>query len=722
MLRTLSVLSVLLSAVGLLSTTAQAASSPWVETDTTALRIVSQTDATGEPGAGGTSSITLGLHFKLQDHWKIYWRSPGDAGYPPSVEWDGSSNVKDARIHWPLPERFSILGFETLGYTNEAVLPLTVNLERPGEAVTFKAEISYLACAEICVPYDFTIELSLPSGPATPSAEAHLINRFQSLVPIVGDVQGLKIETVQFQIDPIDGGDRGTLYLNARSTSPFQAPDAFIEGPPEMAFAKPKVSLNANGDAALIEVGFEGLKALKSPMNQTQLTITLADASRGAEFTATAVAATAETLAAAQMQPMAPGPSIFVMLALAVLGGMILNLMPCVLPVLSIKLLGVVGHGGSDTRTVRLSFLASAAGIVSSFLVLAAVLIALKSAGLSIGWGIQFQHPWFLVAMALVVTLFACNLWGFFEVHLPERVNEIGGTTAHAHGLGGHFMTGALATLLATPCSAPFLGTAVGFALARGTIEILGIFTALGIGLALPYLLVALRPTFATKMPKPGRWMVILRRILGFALAATGIWLVSILAIQVSEIAALMIGAILVVVALMLYVHKRLHRKYGRLDWLAVAVLSVLAFAVPDRVANGPENKASSTKLDGLWQTFNLGAVHQQVAAGKVVFVDVTAEWCITCQVNKALVIGKGDVYQRLSSAGVTAMQADWTRPDPTISRYLASFGRYGIPFNAVYGPGAPNGIALPELLTQSAVLGALDTASGGAMALSTAR
>jgi len=720
MLRTLSILSVLLSAIGLLSTTAQAASSPWVKTDNTALRIVSQTDATGEPAAGAPSSITLGLHFKLQDHWKIYWRSPGDAGYPPSVEWDGSSNVKDARIHWPLPERFSILGFETLGYTNEVVLPLTINLEHPGDALKLKTQISYLACAEICVPHDANIEFSLPSGPATPSAEAHLINRFQSLVPVVGDVQGLNIETVQFQIDPIGDGDRGTLYLSAHSASPFQAPDAFIEGPAEMAFAKPKVSLSASGDAALIEVGFEGLKALKAPMNQTQLTITLADTTRGAEFIATAVAATADTLAAAQMQPMAAGPSIFVMLALAVLGGMILNLMPCVLPVLSIKLLGVVGHGGSDTRTVRLSFLASAAGIVSSFLVLAAVLIVLKSAGLSIGWGIQFQQPWFLVAMALVVTLFACNLWGFFEVHLPKSVNEIGETTTHEHGLGGHFMTGALATLLATPCSAPFLGTAVGFALARGTVEILGIFAALGIGLALPYLLVALRPTFATKMPKPGRWMVILRRILGFALAATGIWLVSILAIQVNEIAAMMIGAIMVVVALMLYVHKRLHRKYGRLDWVAVAILSVLAFAVPDRIANGPESNAASVKLDGLWQTFDLASIHQHVAAGQVVFVDVTAKWCITCQVNKALVISKGEVYQRLSSTGITAMQADWTRPDPAITRYLASFGRYGIPFNAVYGPGAPNGIALPELLTQSVVLSALDTASGGAMALST--
>jgi len=714
-----AVLSAVILAFGVLSNPAAAESSPWVETDNTAMRIISQTDATGD---GDT--VTLGLHFKLKDHWKIYWRSPGDAGFPPSVETDGSYNVQGSKIEWPLPERFSILGFETLGYTDEVVLPLSVKLDQAGDALALNAEISYLACADICIPYDTTIQFSLPAGPGAPSDEAHLINKFQTLVPRTDDqgaeALGLHIEMAQFQIDPTGDKDRGTLYLNASSVSPFQSPDAYVEGPEGLAFAKPKVSLSADGAMALFEIGFEGLKAIKTPFDQNALTITLADSPRGAEFTATPTPATADTLAlaTAKTQPMPAGPSMIVMLALAVLGGVILNLMPCVLPVLSIKLLGVVGHGGGNTRTVRLSFLASAAGILSSFLVLAAGLIALKSAGLAIGWGIQFQHPWFLVAMALIITLFACNLWGFFEVHLPDAVNEIGATTTHTHGLGGHFMTGALATLLATPCSAPFLGTAVGFALARGSVEILAIFAALGVGLALPYLLVALFPKFATKMPKPGRWMDILRRILGFALAATAIWLVSILAIQVSEMAAALIGAIMVVIALMLYVHKRMHRKYGRMDWGVVAILAVLAFAVPDRLANGPESDADTAKLDGLWQTFNQQTIRDLVASGKVVFVDVTAEWCITCQVNKAVVIGKGEVFARLNGTDTVAMQADWTRPNPVISQYLASFGRYGIPFNAVYGPGAPDGIALPELLSQSSVLKALDQAGGGAMAI----
>lgn len=689
---------------------AHAAATEWVVTDNTRLRLISQTEAVGD-----APQVTLGLHFKLNDHWKIYWRSPGDAGFPPSVEWKGSTNVKDAAIKWPLPERFSILGFETLGYTDEVVLPLTLSLDTPGEALTLTAQISYLACAEICIPYDTELTIALPAGAALPSDTAHLINRFEVQVPAPGPAMGLDLGDVQFKADGA-GADTGTLYITATSDTPFAAADVFVEGPDSLAFAAPQVSSSGKGALALMELRVEGLSLVKQALTDVPLTLTLVDSPRSAQFNgAQPVPATADMLALADALPADlkfHGPALLTMLALAVLGGLILNLMPCVLPVLSIKLLGVVGHGGGQTRTVRMNFLASSAGIVSTFLALAGVLIALKSAGLAIGWGIQFQHPWFLVAMALVVTLFACNLWGFFEVHLPDAVAEIGAAETHVHGLGGHFMTGALATLLATPCSAPFLGTAVGFALARGPLEILAIFAALGLGLATPYLLVAAYPKFATKMPKPGRWMVILRRVLGFALAGTGIWLVIILGVQVSDIAAMLIAAIMVTVSVMLYIHKRLHHRYGRLDWVAVAILAALAFAIPDALRELNPDGQDTAKLEGLWHPFDEYTLNSLTSDGKVVFVDVTAQWCITCQVNKALVLSQGETYVRLSSPDVYAMQADWTRPSDEISRYLSSFGRYGIPFNAVYGPGAPDGIALPELLTEKAVLKALDQAA----------
>lgn len=687
---------------------AQAAAGEWAVTDHARVRLISQTD-----GVGNTAAVNLGLEFQLEPHWKIYWRSPGDAGFPPSITLDGSTNAATATLHWPLPERFSVIGLETLGYTEHVVLPLTLGLNTAGEAVDVQAQVSYLACAEICIPHDVELSLALPVGAATPSAEAHLLNRFQVLVPKPGPAQGLNLDRVEFKADG-PKADTGVLYLTASADDAFTAPDVFVEGPSVLAFAKPRVSVSAKGKLAIMEVPFEGLQSLKTPFADALLTLTLADAPRSAEFRGVQAApATSDTLALADDLPsrLPAGPPLLVMLGFALLGGVILNLMPCVLPVLSIKLLGVVGHGGANPRTVRMSFLASSAGIIASFLVLAAILIALQSAGLAIGWGIQFQHPWFLVAMALVVTLFACNLWGFFEVHLPDSVAEIGAREVHVHGLGGHFMTGALATLLATPCSAPFLGTAVGFALARGPLEILAIFAALGIGLALPYLLIALAPKLATRMPRPGRWMVILRRILGFALAGTGVWLVSILAVQVSDVAASLIAGIMIAVAVMLYAHKRLGRRYGKLDWLAVAVLAALAFAVPDTIRNDATTDAQA-EPKGLWQPFGLRAIEDLVTSGKVVFVDVTADWCITCQVNKAAVLNRDPVLARLQAPNVVAMKADWTRPNEEISRYLASFGRYGIPFNAVYGPGAPHGIALPELLTTDAVLRALDQAA----------
>jgi suppressor for copper-sensitivity B len=347
-----------------------------------------------------------------------------------------------------------------------------------------------------------------------------------------------------------------------------------------------------------------------------------------------------------------------VVLGLALLGGLILNLMPCVLPVLALKLLAVLGHGGRHPREVRAGFLASAAGIVSSFLVMAGVLITLKAGGAAIGWGIQFQQPLFLAAMALVVALFAANLWGWFEIPLPRFIAAAAEASPGRGRLAGPFVTGAFATLLATPCSAPFLGTAVGFALARGPAEIMAVFLMLGLGLALPYLTVAALPRLATALPRPGPWMAWLRRLLGLLLAATALWLL----------------------------------------WL---------LAAPRWLESSAASTPASAAEVGAWQPFDLAALRADIAAGHVVFVDVTADWCLTCIANHRLVLDRPEVESRLHdrSGAVIAMRADWTRPDDRISRYLAGFGRYGIPFNAVYGPGAPDGLALPELLSIPIVL-----------------
>ncbi len=323
-----------------------------------------------------------------------------------------------------------------------------------------------------------------------------------------------------------------------------------------------------------------------------------------------------------------------------------------------------------------------------------------------------FQQPVFLIAMALVVTLFACNLWGLFEVRLPGRIADAASSGGMGDGLAGHFGTGVFATLLATPCTAPFLGTAIGFALTRGAVEIYSVFIALGIGLSLPYLTVAAVPRLATWLPRPGPWMVTLRRILGIALAATALWLITVLAAQTGNSAAIIVSFLLVLLVAVLGLSDRLPRLRRDGAWAVVAVLAVMSFLAPTiDSASVTKKQVGATEID--WRPFDPAAIPVAVAAGRTVFVDVTADWCLTCKVNKALVLDRGAVREMLSGPNVIAMQADWTRPDPVIAAFLQRFQRYGIPFDVVFGPGAPGGRVLPELLTTGNVLAGLAAAAG---------
>ena len=681
---------------------AWAAASEWARTDQTELRLVSAV-----AGVGDERDLRLGLHIRLAPGWKTYWRSPGAAGFPVTVDWSGSRNLAAAEMSWPAPHRFSLFGLDTFGYADEVVFPIALRPERPGEPVALAARVDYLVCQEICIPYQTTLGLDLPAGPATPSEYLQLIDRFAARVPGDGAAQGLALERVSAA-----DGPPARLEVVARSTFPFADPDLFVEGPPGLYFAAPKVAFGDGGRVARLSIAVTA-DPDAPPLVGSRLTLTLVDEAPGG-------VRGLERAVTPQAGP--PAAALSSVLLLALLGGLILNLMPCVLPVLSLKLLGVVGHGGGPGRAVRVSFLASAAGVLFSFLALAGALAGLKAAGVTIGWGIQFQQPLFLIAMTLLLTLFACNLWGWFEVPLPGWLGDLALLAPPAgdgprHGLAGHFMTGALATLLATPCSAPFVGTAIGFALARGTGEIFAVFAALGLGLALPYLAVAAAPSLATWLPRPGRWMATLRRVLGLALAGTAVWLLTVLAAQLDAAAAYLVGGLMLAAAGALWARRRLPPGLRLASPAAVGLFALAAFLAPGQMLPRDAGWPAATEAaapDGIWQPFDEPRIAQLVQAGKLVFVDVTADWCITCQVNKKLVLEAGETARRLAASDLVAMRADWTRPDERIAAYLASFGRYGIPFDAVYGPGAPAGLALPELLSERAVLDALAAARGG--------
>jgi suppressor for copper-sensitivity B len=629
-----------------------------VSTEQSAARLV-----TAVNGVGTLDRIPLGLDITLKPGWKTYWRSPGDAGFPPTLSFDGSENVAKAEMAYPTPHRFSLFGLETFGYKEEVLYPIAVTPIKSGAPIKLKAHLRYLVCADVCIPYEADLALDIAVGAATPSDQAPLVNRFRAMVP--GDGRAAGIELASVAID----SDQKLVVKAASPGESFTAPDAIIEGPASLIFGKPTVALSDNGHTATLSMPVSQSKDSTLPPSG-DITLTLTDGERGLEQhlrvagLAPGPLLTAEAAPAPATEPGAP-VSLLLILGVAVLGGIILNIMPCVLPVLVLKLTSVLGHGGGENRHVRLSFLATAAGIGTAFLALAASLSGLKLAGHAIGWGIQFQQPVFLGVLAALCLAFAANLWGWFEVPLPALAGDLAlaaDRRVTRHKMLGAFLTGIFATILATPCSAPFVGTAIGFALGRGAGDIFAIFLAMGLGLALPYLVVAAAPGLATRLPRPGRWMMWLKKLLGISMAATALWLVWILAGQAGL----------------------LQPSTGQAERGPIA-----------------------------WQSFDEAAIPALVASGKTVFIDVTADWCLTCKANKTLVLDRPPVSTRLSAPDTVAMVADWTRPDPAINAYLAKFGRYGVPLNVVYGPKAPQGIALPELSGADTVQAALKQASG---------
>ena len=683
---------------------APAATGPWADSDHSSVRLISAVD-----GVGDAQALRLGLEFQMQPGWKIYWRSPGDAGFPPKPDWSASRNVGSVQMDWPAPERFQIFGLQTYGYETEVVFPLTVAPQRPGEAMTLSATVDYLVCSDICIPGNADVSIDLPEGTASPSQKTHMIGMYASRVP--GSPEAVGIEVTQARLDAT--ADALTIEVALAATEPFTTPDMFIEGAEGLFFGEPQASVSGDGTRVLMTAtgGGADLAALEGEA----LTLTVVDGDRALETSLVPHVGPAAPVDAPTATA-AVDTGLLSILLLAVLGGMILNLMPCVLPVLSIKLLSVVSHGGGDKRDVRIGFLAASAGILAMFLILAAGLAGLKAAGGTVGWGIQFQQPAFLAFMIVILTLFAANMAGLFEFLLPRFIADVGDDAGRRSGLTGHFMTGAFAALLATPCSAPFLGTAVGFALSRGPLEIVYVFAALGLGLSVPYLAVAAFPGLATSLPRPGPWMIKLKWVLAVALAGTAVWLATVLSVSVgweTTAAVLMLAAL---AAILPAVRRLPGSRLARAAVPLSIALTFAAVAVPIYRAPEPAATASGVESGTEWVAFDRARIDELVRAGNVVFVDVTADWCITCQFNKKRVLEAGAVAGILGAEGVVAMRADWTQPSDVISNYLAGYGRYGIPFNVVYGPGVEGGIPLPEILTESAVLAAFETAGEGSV------
>lgn len=644
----------------------------------------------------------VGVRVALGPGWKTYWKSPGDGGLPPEFDWSESSNLKVAETEWPAPRRMTILGVETIGYTHEVVFPVRLQRKDPERETSIRLKLTVYACSTICVREERDLTATLLPTLIDQQSQSAIdgwrgkVPRAASNVLAVTSLERLASEPPQ-------------LRINVASTLPIGDIDAFVESDPAIYGDKPRIAFTADGSASLT-IAFPAQTAATIRAQSLSATVVAGDNSVIAVSPAETSVRASDPDSIQKPASLSGGSadvapvSLWSLVATALLGGFILNLMPCVFPVLSLKLLSFVREENTNLTQVRIGFTATAAGVIASFLVLATGLAALKAAGSTIGWGIQFQQPLFLGGMAIVLSLFAANLLGLFSVALPSAL--MNGLTAKAQGtsVASQFATGFVATLLATPCSAPFVGTAVGFALARGTWEIYLIFAALGVGMASPYLLVSAFPRLAQMLPRPGRWIVVVKKLMASALFLTAAWLLFVLSNVAGGAAALITGAAIALTLLLLQPRTGVSRR----AWVFRGVVALgLGFAVLAAFFSAQGGAGSN---DIAWRPFVKEDVQSLVRSGRTVFVDITADWCVVCKVNKAFVIDRPDIARRLST-DIVPLQGNWTRPNGEISSFMKEHGRYGLPFNIVFGPGAPEGIVLPELLSKAALMAAFDRA-----------
>ena len=643
--------------------------------------------------APGAQFLSGGLKIDLEENWKAYWRSPGEVGLPPEVDWSGSTNLEAVKILWPAPKRFRAFGIENFGYSDLVTFPLQIRLADAGRPAEIQAFVNLLVCSNVCIPEQFELTLPVPTGAGVDAQAATEIGIWAARVPVASTESEISVTSAGLYQDE-------ALSFEMTRPSGWTTPDVFPEfgagtvfGAPDIRFSDDLTGLWAK--FPILALGEE----------QVPLRITVVDEDIAVTFDDVSVTDALPTPPYAAETSQRTG-QLFWIIALSFLGGLILNVMPCVLPVLSIKFGSALAKSDRSASQIRTGFLATAGGTVSFMWVLALVVLALQTLGYTVGWGLHFQNAYFLIALIFVVGLFAANLFGVFEITLPESwMTRL--SSRFGQGYVEDFLTGALAAVLATPCSAPLLGTAIAFALTGTSGEIFVVFTTMGLGLASPYIAVAARPGFLSRLPKPGRWMIGLKIALGVLLAGTVAWLSWVLiGVTSSTLTWLVLfGLGLAVVAARAY---QVQPKMVLLWGMATAL--GLALATPSLLPTGSADKADL--LASYWVEFDRSQIAREVSQGKTVFVDVTADWCLTCKANKTLVLDREPVLGALGESAVVAMRADWTRPSPVIQAYLESNGRYAIPFNIVYGPDAPEGIILSELLSANAILEALTAAN----------
>jgi thiol:disulfide interchange protein DsbD len=709
---------ILLVAVFLLSASVVGAQP--VRVDSAEAELVAATDAI-IPG----QRLAVGLRLKHDPHWHTYWQVPGDSGLPTTIQWQLPPGFAAGPIEWPVPKRLPVGPLMNFGYENEVLLAVQVDVPASvpaGQSVSLKARADWLICKDVCIPGGADLQLALPvRAEAAPSRHAALFAATRAQIP-----QPVSLEAASATIE------QGRIRLAYRPTAAVQRLEFFpleesrIEPaaaqalraeadanalyltaaqPVAAEFTRLKGVLVADGGpAAADRGGWAGIVDLPLVAG------TVAQVAAAPVATATAVPAGGADVTTASM-------TVWLALGGALIGGLILNLMPCVFPVLSLKLLNLMQHQRAEEaahlphKSLRAHGGAFAAGVVLCFVLLAATLIAMRAAGEQLGWGFQLQTPWVIAALTLLFFLIGLNLLGTFEFSFGGALASSGAAQRlQGDRLSGSFATGLLAVVVAAPCTAPFMGAALGYAVTQPAPVALAIFATLGLGMAAPYVALTWMPAWLRRLPRPGVWMLRFRQAMAFPMFATCVWLLWVLAQQVGidAVALVLIG--LVLAALAAWAFGLTQGGARRWRWVALAAAPLALYAVFGPTGPGaasPPRGVATVGEAGGWQAWTRMAQEAQLARGKPVFVDFTAAWCVTCQANKRLVLTNESVRAAFVRRGVTLMRADWTNRDDEITRELARFSRNGVPLYVLYN-GNGHTEVLPELLSERVVLEAL--------------
>jgi thiol:disulfide interchange protein DsbD len=643
--------------------------------------------------------FTAGLRLHMAPNWHTYWKFPGDAGIPTETKWNLPPGWKVDEIQWPIPLKLDEPGeIQIYGYHDEVLLlqEITPPASLADSTVKLSTEASWLVCEKICIPGSAKLELEVPVAAQNAPANEELFASYRRSLP-QNWPEG-NIANASWQ----RSGSELILTVESAALANYPVTDFFPLPPVSVVVGHPKTERGAAGKITFtvpIETQDQNVSSLSG-------VVVFGQDANGAGRNGWLLAATAPAPA--------PASGLAKFLLFGFLGGFILNLMPCVLPVISLKIFGFIQHAGQSRQRIFRSGLAFVAGIFAWFIGLAFLLIALRSAGREITWAFQFTNPYFVLAMSAVVLVFALNLFGVFEISLPQSANRGLLAWTAREGDAGSFFQGVFATVLATPCTAPFLGTALGFSFTQSGWTIFIMFLAIAAGMGFPYLLLSAQPAWLRLLPKPGPWMERVKQLMGFFLLATLLFLLWVIGAERGVEAIVWTSSFLLALSLACWMKGSFLVPTASRTTRFVVLVLVLVLVIGSGWYFGTKFQAATlpsgeVPLAGDWQPFTPERLQTELDQGHTAFVDFTAAWCLTCKFNEATVLESSAVREAFQRRGIVKFKADWTNADPAITKILKQFGRPGVPLYVLY-PAGKSPIVFPELLTQGIILDKLET------------